>query len=90
MTKVSDFPEGYDVNEFIESCRAPWHTPLEPPEEIPQFKTINGIQHRLVAWTEISDTRLIKKDMETIKRLSGAHHVVSVKIGKRFQCVYMA
>ena len=90
MTKVSDFPEGYDVDEFLKSCSAIWNAGLNPPEAIPASKKINGIQYRLFAWTEIDDAPMIQKDLETIKTLTKARHITSIKLQKKYQCVYIA
>jgi hypothetical protein len=92
MTKVSDFPEGYDVPEFIKGCRATWHKNLKLPNNvgIPATKEINGIPYRLCAWTEIDDTKIIKKDLEIIKKLTEARHITCLKMHKKYQCVYIA
>ena len=82
MTKVSDFPEGYDVPEFIEGCKAIWHKSLEPNIVVPATKEINGIPYRLYAWTEIGDAKFIKKDLEIIKKFTKARHITCLKMHK--------
>jgi len=90
MTKVSDFPDGYDVPAFIEDCKAIWHRNLETGSKIPAVKNIGGIPHRLYAWTEVDDVKLIEKDLEVIKRFTKARHIASLKMHKKYQCVYIA
>jgi hypothetical protein len=90
MTKVSGFPDGYDVEEWLKSCNEIWHTGLYPNKKVPIEKYINGIKYRLFAWTELGDAPMIQKDMEIIKEHTKARHIASLKIGKKYQAIYIS
>jgi len=56
MTKVSDFPDGYDVEEFIKGCESIWHNILyscrsmAPTEFLCSYLTSVGRPQPLFSW----------------------------------------
>ena len=90
MTKISDYPDGWDVEEAERYFSEVWHKTLNVPKYIPVTKMINGIQHRLYEWSEVKEAVRIDKYLEFVKQKTGSRHVSVVSIGKKYRGIYIA